>query len=68
MSLDFSKLDPDEVMEAAKECLFGTKDTGFCLACGFQMDIESDAEKIECESCGEPKVYGAGLLMELGAC
>ncbi len=38
--------------------------TGFCIACGEeQSGCEPDARRVECESCGEPKVYGAEELL-----
>ena len=38
--------------------------TGFCLACGEeQSGCEPDARRVECESCGERKVYGAEELL-----
>jgi len=46
----------DEVMEAVQEddC------SGFCLKCGEQAwGVEPDARNYECESCGEPMVFGA---------
>jgi hypothetical protein len=40
---------------------------GFCLACGEIADgVEPDAAKYECECCGEPKVYGAAELAQMG--
>ena len=41
---------------------------GFCTACGAEaFNVEPDARKYECESCGENKVYGAEeLLFTLG--
>lgn len=40
---------------------------GFCLACGkTQSGVEPDARKYTCESCGMPKVYGAGELVIMG--
>ena len=40
---------------------------GFCLACGEeQEDVEPDACKYECDSCGRPKVYGAEQLALMG--
>jgi ribosomal protein L37E len=41
---------------------------GFCLACGEEAyGVEPDARDYECESCGQPRVYGAGecLMMLL---
>jgi len=41
--------------------------TGFCLACGEEMaNIEPDARRAECESCGALKVYGAEDLLVRG--
>ena len=38
--------------------------TGFCIACGQeQSGCEPDARRVECESCGEKKVYGAEELL-----
>ncbi len=37
---------------------------GFCLACGAEADgCEPDAQRYECEACGEPEVYGAEELL-----
>jgi hypothetical protein len=37
---------------------------GFCIACGVDVEgVEPDARRYECESCGEPRVYGAQQLL-----
>jgi hypothetical protein len=37
---------------------------GFCTACGVEAsNVEPDARKRECESCGARAVYGAEELM-----
>jgi len=37
---------------------------GFCLACGAEAyNVEPDARKYVCETCGEAKVYGAEELL-----
>jgi hypothetical protein len=37
---------------------------GFCVKCGADAEgVELDARKCECESCGEPGVYGAEELL-----
>ena len=37
---------------------------GFCVACGAEAyGVEPDARKYMCESCDEPKVYGAEELL-----
>ena len=51
-------LDPQEVLEAAEESMFGMENLGFCIDCG--------AEHYECEECGEHKVYGAPELVLMG--
>ena len=49
----------------AVERSYSTLDNpGFCIACGRkQGGCEPDARGYTCESCGEPKVYGAEELM-----
>jgi len=41
---------------------------GFCLACGESTDeqVEPDAVRYTCSSCGENKVYGADVLFLKG--
>ena len=41
---------------------------GICTACGYEQEgVEPDARKYKCESCSQPKVYGAEeLLMMTG--
>jgi len=35
-------------------------DLGFCLACGAEQDgCEPDAREYVCDTCGQPRVYGA---------
>ena len=49
----------DKVMEEVKECMFGMSYTGICYACGDIRDgCEPDAQRYECYSCGEHRVYG----------
>lgn len=50
----------DRIVEAveADDCL------GFCASCGAEaFGVEPDAEKYECECCGEPAVFGAEQLL-----
>ncbi len=60
-----SKLTMAQVLEAveADDC------RGFCLACGAEAyNVEPDARKRTCETCGRPHVYGAEeLLLMFGA-
>jgi len=59
------KVTLEQIMEAIgqDDCL------GFCLACGEQAyNVEPDARRYTCESCGKAQVYGAEelLLMRVG--
>jgi predicted RNA-binding Zn-ribbon protein involved in translation (DUF1610 family) len=59
----------DRIVEAAKQSMFGGAsydDTGICVACGEDAyGVEPDAEKYECEACGEQAVYGGEQLLLL---
>tara|TARA_R100000808_G_scaffold2906_1_gene10844 strand:+ start:595 stop:792 length:198 start_codon:yes stop_codon:yes gene_type:complete len=61
------KLDPNQVIAAAENSMFGMSSTGICKSCGEEQEgCEPDAQGYECESCGAPAVYGAAeLLFEL---
>jgi hypothetical protein len=37
---------------------------GFCLACGSEAyNVEPDARRVTCESCGQARVYGAEEIL-----
>jgi len=58
--MSHKKLNIDEVIAAvqADDCL------GFCIACGAEAyNVEPDARRYPCESCGERKVYGAEEIL-----
>ena len=59
-------INPDDLLKAVQNNMFGTGSTGFCTACGESRDeCEPDAKNYECYSCGARKVFGAEtLLME----
>ena len=62
-------IDPDRLLEAAKDSMFGpgTDNPGFCTECGEEQDgCEPDARNYECESCGAMKVSGAQELVIMG--
>ncbi len=61
------KITTELVMAACERRRASCDDPGFCLACGLEvLGIEPDASGYECESCGEPAVYGCeDLLMEI---
>ena len=62
-----NKINPTELFLAVNESMFGMTDTGFCTACGDQQfEVEPDARRYECDSCGEKRVYGATELMMMG--
>jgi predicted RNA-binding Zn-ribbon protein involved in translation (DUF1610 family) len=48
------------IEDAVKRQMFELDNPGFCIACGNEQEgCEPDAERYECESCGEHSVYGA---------
>src|SRR3954451_5263892 len=52
------------VTEAVERAHASLEDPGFCICCGAEAGgVEPDARKYECESCGEPGVYGAEELL-----
>ena len=54
----------DRVTEAVERGHLTLDSPGFCTLCGVDADgVEPDARKYECESCGEPGVYGAEELL-----
>lgn len=54
----------DKIVDAAKRQLFGLDNPGFCVGCGEEAcGVEPDARRYTCESCGEPKVFGAEELL-----
>jgi hypothetical protein len=57
----------DRVIEAVERASVTLDNSGFCVTCGAEAEgVEPDARRCECESCGEPGVYGAEeLLMQL---
>ena len=54
-------------MAEVQEIIEGDNSGGFCLACGAEASaVEPDARKYTCETCGQPKVYGAEELVIMG--
>ena len=54
----------DHVTEAVERAHSSLDNPGFCIRCGAEVDgVEPDARRYECESCGEPGVYGAEELL-----
>ena len=56
-------------LDRVLEMLERDDNEGFCPACGAEASgVEPDARKYPCESCGQPKVYGAQeLLLRMAA-
>ena len=55
---------PAAITAAVERHRSSLDDPGFCTACGAEVDgVEPDAERYECESCGEHQVYGAEQLL-----
>jgi hypothetical protein len=55
----------DSNEERIFEAVDGDAQTGFCVKCGSEADgnVEPDAEKFKCETCGERAVFGAEQLL-----
>jgi hypothetical protein len=61
-----NKITQEQIIDAVKRSMFGMDNPGFCIKCGAEVEgVEPDAEKYECECCGENGVYGAEQLMFL---
>lgn len=57
----------DRIIGAVQRYSHSLDNPGICLACGADADgCEPDAERYECEACGEKQVYGAEQLLMLG--
>ena len=57
----------DRVIALCMRELHSLDNPGICLSCGEEADgCEPDAEKYECESCGEHQVYGAQQVLIAG--
>ena len=62
------KLHPSITVERVVEAVMRRDESldnpGFCVICGADADgVEPDPRRYECESCGEPGVYGASELL-----
>ena len=58
----------DRVVELVMLAQTTVENPGICLACGEDADgCEPDAEKYECEVCGESTVMGAEQILIAGA-
>lgn len=62
-------LPPTRRFTVRQLALAAAKQAGFCLACGkrsAENTCEPDAERYECQSCGQRAVYGAEQIASLG--
>ncbi len=60
-------IDPDELLAAVREQMFGMGNPGFCISCGMQQEgCEPDAREYPCENCDDNQVYGAQELLIMG--
>jgi len=58
------KITPKVNIEQVMEAVEADDNLGFCLACGAEAyNVEPDARNYDCETCGEPKVFGAEELL-----
>jgi predicted RNA-binding Zn-ribbon protein involved in translation (DUF1610 family) len=54
----------ERIIEAVERHNHSLDNPGLCVACGAEADgVEPDAERYECEACGEPSVWGAEQLL-----
>ena len=61
---EWARKNADRITEAAERQLFDLDNPGFCVGCGEEAyGVEPDARRYTCESCGEPKVFGAEELL-----
>lgn len=57
---DTSLISVDDIIDAIEQ----DDNLGFCTACGDEAyNVEPDAERYRCESCGQHAVYGAQQLL-----
>jgi predicted RNA-binding Zn-ribbon protein involved in translation (DUF1610 family) len=58
------KMHPDITQDRVIAAVQEDDHRGFCVACGEEAhNVEPDAREYECDSCGEPAVYGAEEIM-----
>ncbi len=68
MKIDGNETHPsitaDRIVAAVEASRRTLDNPGICICCGADAEgVEPDARKYECESCGEPGVYGAEELL-----
>ena len=71
LTIDGMNICADITRRVVEEAVMRRRQTldnpGLCIACGQEQDgCEPDARNYECESCGEPRVFGCEeLLLEM---
>jgi len=64
MSKMHPSVTPQRVIDACETYLTSTDNPGFCIECGAEAsDVDPDARRYECESCGSFAVFGAEELL-----
>lgn len=54
----------ERVCAAVERHMTSLDDPGFCTSCGADAEgVEPDAERVECEQCGNSTIHGAEELM-----
>lgn len=54
----------DRVHAAVESYATSLDNPGFCLICGADAEgVEPDAQRVECEACGKPAVFGADEIL-----
>lgn len=63
--IDDYPTDLNEIMDRVMDYVRQDELIGICLACGEEYDspLEPDAREVECQACGEPRVYGAQEIL-----
>lgn len=62
------KITTDQIVDAVQRYRSTLDNPGFCLECGHEVEgVEPDAREIECEACGEHRVFGAEELLMMEA-
>ncbi len=60
-------IDPDELIRACEDSMFGLGNAGFCINCGYERGgCEPDAREYPCDECETNTVYGAQELLIMG--
>ena len=54
-----------QVAKSYERYMTTTENPGLCISCGSEQEgCEADAQRYQCEECGEPSVYGAEFVLQ----